>query len=89
MKRVTDLNVDIIGAKWAISNGIVTRFFWPEWDKYKKSAGPIRNRQMALVADALVLIWNGTSRGSANMKEIAELSELKIYEVVIRHDKRT
>src|ERR1700731_1798631 len=40
-----------------------------EWVKYGKAAGPIRNKKMAELGDALLLIWNGTSKGSKNMKE--------------------
>lgn len=54
-----------------------------DWTKHGRSAGPIRNRQMAEVADVLILVWDGKSRGSANMK--AEMVRLKkpFAEVVI------
>ena len=38
-----------------------------DWNKNGKSAGYIRNEQMAEVADALVAFWDGKSRGTANM----------------------
>jgi hypothetical protein len=41
--------------------------FPAKWDKYGKAAGPLRNREMAAYADALILVWDGKSRGSANM----------------------
>lgn len=48
------------------------------------NAGRLRNKQMAIYADALLLVWDGKSHGSAHMKE--EMMKLKkpIYEVVIR-----
>jgi hypothetical protein len=54
--------------------------FSADWDKLGKRAGVLRNEDMAKKADALVLIWDGESRGSANMLETARRYHLKIYE---------
>ena len=47
-------------------------------------AGHARNKKMAEVGDALLLIWDGRSSGSANMK--TEMLKLRkpIYEVIIK-----
>lgn len=45
--------------------------FPADWETHGKAAGPIRNRKMAQEADILVLIWDGKSKGSANMKKEA------------------
>ena len=37
------------------------------WDKHGKSAGYIRNKQMADIADVLVAFWDSKSRGTAHM----------------------
>lgn len=69
------LGVDTLGRKWAESKGIeilpfpVTK---DEWRRYGKSAGMRRNERMAKIADALILIWDGTSSGSRNMKELMQ-----------------
>lgn len=55
-----------------------------DWDKYGKSAGPIRNKEMAQYGDALLLIWDGKSKGSANMKSNMEALGKPIYEIIIR-----
>lgn len=44
-----------------------------------KAAGPIRNRKMAEMADALIAIWDGKSRGTKNMIETAERRGLKVF----------
>jgi glycerophosphoryl diester phosphodiesterase len=49
------------------------------WDRYGKSAGPIRNREMARNADALIAIWDGVSRGTSNMIETAKDLGLKVH----------
>jgi len=63
--------VDTLGEKWAGEKGIAVRKFPAEWDKWGRSAGPLRNTQMADYADALVLVWDGISQGSGHMLEIA------------------
>lgn len=75
-------NIDKLGERWARwADGAKLRVFEADWGKHGKSAGPIRNRQMAEYADALVLIWDGKSRGSANMLEEARKRGLRIVEV--------
>lgn len=60
------------------------KIFKADWVTHGKAAGPIRNKQMAEYADALLLIWDGESRGSANMKkEMLKLNK-PIYEVIIK-----
>jgi hypothetical protein len=57
------------------------------WDLHGKAAGPIRNRQMAEYGDALLLIWDGKSRGSTNMKKEMLALGKPVYEVIIsRHN---
>ena len=61
--------------------------FPANWNKYGKSAGYRRNEQMADYADALLLIWDGESRGSMHMKNIMSLDKKKpVYEVVLRKE---
>lgn len=75
--------VDTLGAQWAGNHGIPVKHFPADWDTHGKSAGPIRNEQMAKYADALVLVWDGESKESANMKKNAEKYNLPICEVVV------
>jgi hypothetical protein len=58
--------------------------FPADWNAHGKAAGPIRNKQMAEYADALLLIWDGESRGSASMKsEMLKLNK-PVYEIIIK-----
>ena len=50
-----------------------------DWAKHGKAAGPIRNRQMAEQADALLAIWDGKSRGTRDMIEAARGLGLRVY----------
>jgi len=71
--------VDAIGECWARQNGIPFEIYPAEWELHGKSAGPIRNADMASRADALILIWDGRSKGSFNMLKEASKHKLKIY----------
>lgn len=51
-----------------------------DWKRDGKAAGPIRNRAMAEYADALILVWDGSSRGSGNMLGEARRHDLRVFE---------
>lgn len=57
-----------------------------DWSTHGKAAGPIRNRQMALYGDVLLAIWDGKSRGTANM--IAEMGRLNKPVYTFKLDER-
>jgi len=59
---------DLFGEQWAEKHNIPVKTFPADWTKYGKSAGPLRNKQMAEYCDAaIVVMWSGGSRGSQNM----------------------
>lgn len=60
---------DTLGEYWAKENNIPIKYFIPDWNRYDRSAGPIRNREMSLYADKLIAFWDGKSRGTKNMIE--------------------
>ena len=74
--------IDTCGEEWAnvISVKVIP---FPYLSEYGKAGGPIRNRKMAKYADALLLIWDGKSKGSAAMKKEMEKLEKPIYEVIL------
>lgn len=58
---------DELGRDYAEDRDIDVKLFPADWDKYGKSAGIIRNKQMAEYADALIAFWDTKSKGTANM----------------------
>lgn len=68
---------------WAINNMEPNEIIETNLDHYGKRAGFIRNLEMAKNASALILIWDGQSRGSASMKSIAQSQGLNIYERIV------
>lgn len=73
------LGVDSLARRWAKHKDLPCRTFNADWQHYGKSAGPIRNREMAEYADALIAIWDGQSRGTKNMIEEATKRGLKVH----------
>lgn len=58
---------DAFGESWAEWNNIPVKKFPANWDLYGKSAGIIRNREMASYADGLIAFIKDNSRGTTNM----------------------
>lgn len=69
---------DSLGEKWANDVGVKVVEFPADWNKHGKSAGYIRNEQMAKYAvegnsvGVLVAFWDGESRGTKHMIDLAE-----------------
>lgn len=62
--------VDSWGEIWAEASHIPYVQFLPDWNKYGKAAGMLRNKEMAEYADALIAIWDGESKGTKHMIDI-------------------
>ncbi len=62
---------DLLGERYAKENGMQIERFPAEWNKYGKSAGIIRNRQMAASCDYVICFWDGQSRGTKSMINLA------------------
>jgi len=69
---------DQLGEKYASEKGYPIKQFPANWNKYGKAAGPKRNLQMANYADALIAFWDGKSRGTKNMIELANKRKLNV-----------
>ena len=54
-----------------------------DWAQYGRSAGPIRNRATTEHAGALALVWDGVSRGCADMRAAATKAGLVVRERVL------
>jgi len=67
----TARGVDQLGEEFADKHSITIKRFPADWDTHGRSAGYKRNVVMARYADALIAIWDGKSRGTAHMIDIA------------------
>lgn len=76
--------VDSTGLWWAERvAALPVKRFPADWEVHGKAAGPIRNKQMAEYAEALILVWDGKSKGSADMLRRAQIRNLRIYQHII------
>ena len=66
------IGADQLGELYAKLQGHKLRRFLPNWAKYGKAAGPIRNQLMADYADRAILFWDGRSRGTLHLIEALE-----------------
>lgn len=62
---------DSLGERYAREHKLKLKVFPADWDTFGKRAGYLRNKQMAEYADALVAFWDGQSRGTQHMIELA------------------
>lgn len=69
---------DSLGEKLAKEIGWKVLEYPADWDTNGKSAGYIRNVEMAKSADALIGFWDGKSRGTKHMIDIAEKNGLLV-----------
>jgi hypothetical protein len=67
---------DKYGERYARERGYRIDQHPADWDRYGKSAGYKRNAEMASVADACVCFWDGQSKGTRHMINIAEEQQL-------------
>lgn len=69
---------DKLGERFAKDNGYSIIQFPADWDKFGKSAGYKRNAQMSEYADALIAFWDGKSKGTKHMIDLAKKTGLKV-----------
>jgi len=69
---------DLLGEKYAAERGFRLTKFPADWKRFGRAAGPKRNEQMANYADALIAFWDGKSKGTKHMIEVAKCRGLKV-----------
>lgn len=81
---VSDQGIDRLGEIWARTYSVAIDYTPAQWKLEGLPAGPNRNRFMAEKADALLLIWDGKSKGSRGMRNEMDTLNKPIYEIVIK-----
>lgn len=74
---------DLLGEHYAIDKGIKVKRFPADWERYGKSAGFRRNAEMAQYADSCICFWDGKSKGTSHMINLAKQGGLSV--VVINY----
>ena len=81
----TARGADQLGEQFANNHRYRIKSFPANWNLYGKSAGPIRNREMAEYASGgqgvLFAFWDGKSRGTKSMINLAKKYGLEVHVV--------
>lgn len=75
----TARGADLLGEEYALKHELQLFQFPADWNKHGRAAGHIRNAEMANNADALIALWDGKSRGTENMINVARKKGLQVY----------
>lgn len=79
---------DRLGERFANEFGLSLAEFAAHWDQYGKSAGYIRNEQMARYAandnGHLIAFWDGESKGTLHMIKLAKKHGLKVHTFIYK-----
>lgn len=75
---------DTLGEKYAREHKIKLTRQLPQWKVHGKGAGFIRNAEMAEMADGLIALWDGESRGTKHMIDTARKKGLEVLIHTVR-----
>jgi hypothetical protein len=72
---------DTLAGAWAKRHGIPTQEFRADWIKHRRSAGPIRNRDMLEIGKPDLVVAFPGERGTRNMMEQARVAGVPVAEI--------
>jgi len=72
------IGADYFAEKYAKENGITSIIYKPNWKKYGKFAGYIRNKDIIDNCDEVIAFWDGKSRGTLHSIKLARKQDKKI-----------
>lgn len=64
--------IDICAIKYAESENIPCTIIKPDYKKYGKCAPIIRNKEIVSIAERIVAVWDGKSKGTLSVIRYAE-----------------
>lgn len=74
---------DQLAEHYSTENGINTMIFRPDWKKYGRGAGVVRNKKIIENSDICVAFWDGKSKGTQSSINIAK--KLNIPTLIINY----
>lgn len=72
------IGADSLAERYAKEHNIKTIIYKPDWVKYGKRAGFIRNTDIINAADQIVAFWDGESKGTKNSIDTAISQHKKV-----------
>lgn len=70
---------DGLASQWATDHGIPLTVVPLDWAKHGGRAEMVRNEQAALMAESCIMVWDGFSRGTAHMIDVAKRLGLDLF----------
>ena len=70
---------DKLSEKYARENNIPIEIYRPDWERFGKSAGYIRNTDIWNHSDMGVAFWDGESKGTSHSFKIAKSQGKKLF----------
>jgi hypothetical protein len=77
------IGTDKLGEKFAEDNNIETEIYLPNWNKFGKKAGYIRNKLIIENCDEVIAFWNGKSPGTKLTIDIAKKLNIPVHIIKI------
>jgi YspA, cpYpsA-related SLOG family len=77
---------DLLGKRWADENNVSVVKFPADWNKHGKSAGYIRNAEMGEYGTHLIAFWDGISKGTKHMINMAKKKNLQVIVVMYKNE---
>ena len=78
---------DSLGERFADEHGLEKIIHLPDWDKYGRSAGYIRNQKIVKDSDAVVAFWDGQSKGTEHTIDLCRSSGKGVFVFAIEKDR--
>ena len=73
---------DSLAAKYAIEHNIELIEHKPDWQKYGRGAGIVRNKLIIADSDEVIAFWDGSSKGTLHSIKLAEESGKNVTIVI-------
>ena len=74
--------IDALAESFADTHKISKLIMRPDYKKYGKAAPLLRNKQMVDMADMIIVIWNGKSKGTKYTLDYAQSKNKKVTLVI-------
>jgi hypothetical protein len=71
--------IDSMAEQYANEHNIPTTIYKPDWKKYGRGAGFVRNKQIIDDSDCVIAIWDGVSKGTKNSIDHAKKQNKQLF----------
>lgn len=72
------IGADKLAERYASENGIEVVIFKPDWARYGRGAGPVRNKLIISSSEKVIAFYNGVSKGTLSSINFAKKQNKEI-----------